>query len=106
MFDRGDVVWCEDPDDPGFGRRPVCVLTRSVVIPYLTSVIVVPATRTIRDIPTEVELDEEDGMPERCVLTLDNLTSVPTDTLGSHITSLSAARLRQVCRAVGIAVDC
>ena len=52
-MNRGEVWWLEHPDA---GRRPVCVLTRQAAIPVLTSVLVAPATRTIRDIPTELRL--------------------------------------------------
>ena len=60
-MNRGEVWWVEHPEA---GRRPACVLTRQAAIPVLTSVLVAPATRTIRDIPTEVTLTRDDGMPE------------------------------------------
>ena len=100
---RGEVWWVEAPD---VGRRPGCVLTRGAAIPVLRSVLVAPATRTIRGIPTEVPLDEEDGMPEDCVLSMDNVTVVPKAMLTERITTLSPQRLEEVCRALAIATGC
>ena len=48
------------------GRRPFLILARDEAIPVLNQVLAVPATRTIRRIPTEVELDSSDGMPAPC----------------------------------------
>jgi len=61
---------------PAAGRRPALVLTRTVAVPVLNRVVVAPATRTVRGIPTEVALDRGDGMPEACALSMDNLTVV------------------------------
>ena len=82
------------------------VLTRTAAIAVLNRVIVAPATRTIRDLPTEVRLDRGDGMPETCALSLDNLTIVAKSALGDLICTLGPDRLSQVCTALGAAVDC
>jgi mRNA interferase MazF len=100
---RGEVRWVEVP---GAGRRPALVLTRDVAIPLLNRVLVAPATRTVRRIPTEVFLDEQDGMPAPCVLSLDNVTVVPRAALGSRITMLSGRRMAEVCAALEAAVGC
>jgi mRNA interferase MazF len=70
---RGEVWWYEDPRA---GRRPYLVLIRDAATPVLNQVLAAPATRTIRGIPTEVVLDETDGMPTECTLTLDNVTVI------------------------------
>jgi mRNA interferase MazF len=95
--------WVEHPDA---GRRPFLVLTRQAAIPVLNAVLAVPATRTIRQIPTEVVLDQGDGMPEECALSLDNLTLVPKELFGARITRLSAERMSEVCRALALASGC
>jgi len=100
---RSEVWWVEDPDA---GRRPFLVLTRQAAIPVLNALLAVPATRTIRQIPTEVVLDAQDGMPEECALTLDNLTLVPKELFRSRITRLSVERMREVCRALALASGC
>ena len=81
--------WVEHPDA---GRRPFLILTRQAAIPILSSVLGVPATRTIRQIPTEVVLDRADGMPEECALSLDNLTTVPKELFRDRITRQSKDR--------------
>jgi mRNA interferase MazF len=100
---RGEVWWTEDP---GSGRRPFLILTRQAAIPVLHAVLAVPATRTIRRIPTEVVLDEDDGMPERCALSLDNLAVVPMEFFRERITRLSLQRMSEVCRALSVATAC
>ena len=72
----------------------------------LNALLAVPATRTIREIPTEVVLDAAEGMPVECSLSLDNLTLVPKELFHSRITRLSVERMSEVCRALGLASGC
>ncbi|MEX2105405.1 MAG: type II toxin-antitoxin system PemK/MazF family toxin [Solirubrobacterales bacterium] len=103
MVKRGDVCWAELPET---GRRPVLVLTRSEAIPVLRQVLVAPLTRTIRDIPTELRLGRDDGMPEECVVSFDNVQQAAKILLGEPIASLSGARMHEACRALAIATGC
>jgi mRNA interferase MazF len=100
---RGEVWWVEHPDA---GRLPACVITRQAAIPVLTSVLVAPATRTVRGIPTEVALGRADGMPDECALSFDNLTTVPKASLTARITALPEARLGELCAALRVATGC
>jgi mRNA interferase MazF len=100
---RGEVWWVEHPEA---GRRPACVLTRQAAIPVLNSVLVAPATRTVRGIPTEVALTRADGMPDDCVLSFDNLTTVPKTLLTTRIASVPEARLPELCGALRVATGC
>ena len=90
---RGEVRWYtfKAPDK----RRPVAILTRDSAIGFLTHLTVAPITTSIRDIPSEVFLSEEDGLPENCVMTLDNVQTVPKGSIGARITTLSAERLAE-----------
>ncbi len=45
-------------------------------------------------------------MPVRCVLTVDNVTTVDQAHLTRRITLLSASRLDEVCDALAFALDC
>jgi mRNA interferase MazF len=72
----------------------------------LNTVLAVPATRTLRAIPTEVVLDHADGMPETCCLSLDNLTTMAQEFFRERITRLSIDRMHEVCRALSIATGC
>jgi mRNA interferase MazF len=100
---RGDVWYLEHPE---WGRRPVLVLTRDAAIPVLKRVTVASISRTIRGIPTEVSLDEDDGMPTRCAVSLDNVGEAWKAMLTQHVTALGPERMQQVCRALNIAVGC
>lgn len=103
MVNRGDVCWVELPDEK---RRPALVLTRAAAIPVLRKVTVAYLTRTIRGIPTEVRLSVEEGMPDECVASLDNVRTVSQAMLGDPIATLSGARMHQVCKALAIATGC
>ena len=81
-------------------------MTRSAAIPVLNRVVTVPTTRTIRGIPTEVLLGPEDGMRDHCVLSFDNIVTLPKAVLTDRICVLGAARLHQACRAWTDVVDC
>jgi len=100
---RGEVWWVEHPEA---GRRPACVVTRQAAIPVLSSVLVAPATRTVRGIPTEVVLTREDGMPADCVLSLDSITTVPRALLTRRITTLADSKMDEMCGALRAATGC
>ena len=62
-IDRGDIrLYQFAPPDK---KRPMLVLTRESAIRYLPTVTVAPVTSTIRGVPSEVALDETDGMKAR-----------------------------------------
>jgi mRNA interferase MazF len=63
-------------------------------------------TRTIREIPTEVRLNKDDGLPAECVVNLDNIRQVPRVLLDEPITSLVGERMHAVCCALAIANGC
>jgi mRNA interferase MazF len=97
------VWWAESPNDK---RRPFLIMTRQAAIPILHSVLAVPATRHIRLIPTEVSLDEDDGMPGPCALSLDNVVTMPKAYLVDRICRLGLRRMSEVCRALSVAAGC
>lgn len=103
MVARGEVWWHEAPDEK---PRPYLVLTRDEVIPVVGQVLAVPATRTMRHIPSEVRLDTSDGMPSECVLSLDNMTLVRQYLLVERICVLGPHRMREVCDALAFATAC
>jgi mRNA interferase MazF len=98
---RGEIRWYTFrlPDK----RRPVLILTRDEVIDRLNEIIVVPATRTIRSLRTEVELTPGDGMPVACALNFDHVSLAQRDRLGSVICTLPNSRWPDVQRALIIA---
>jgi mRNA interferase MazF len=52
------------------------ILTRSAAITDLTWITIAPVTTTIRNLPSEVWLDESDGMSEIRAVNLDNIQTV------------------------------
>ena len=99
---RGEIRWYkfQQPDK----KRPVLILTRETIIEYLNEVTVAPITSTIRLIPTEVVLTEEDGVPQPCAINCDHLQTVSKGKLGSVITTLSADKMKMVGPAVRFAL--
>ena len=101
---RGEVWWCELPD---VNRRPVVVLSRDAAIPRLRRTLVAPCTTTIRGLASEVVLEPaDDPVPRRCAVNLDSVESVSVGTLVDRFGRLSDERMREVCHALQVAIDC
>ena len=101
---RGEVWWCELPE---IGRRPVVVLSRNAAIPRLRRTLVAPCTTTVRGLPSEVLLDpSDDPIPRPSAINLDSVESVAIAVLVERIGQLADVRMREVCAALEVAVDC
>ncbi len=81
-------------------------LTRGSAIRYLSKVTVAPVTSSIRDVPSEVLLDIDDGMRQPCVVNLHNLVTVHKSGLGRRLAQLSTRRMDEVCAALAFALEC
>ncbi len=99
---RGEIRWYKflPPDK----RRPVVILTRDSVLAYLGEVTVAPITTTVRDIPSEVLLGLDDGMPHECAINCDHIQTVSKGKIGTLITTLSRNKLRELAEAVSFAL--
>jgi mRNA interferase MazF len=101
---RGELWWCELAD---IGRRPVVVLSRDAAIPRLGRAMVAPCTTTVRGLPSEVLLEPgDDPIPRTSAINLDLVESVAIAVLVERLGRLSDARMREVCAALEVAVDC
>ena len=101
---RGELWWCELPE---IGRRPVVVLSRDAAIPRLRRAVVAPCTTTIRGLPSEVVLEPgDDPVPQRSAVNLDSVESVSVGVLVQRLGTLSGDRMRELCRALAVAVSC
>ena len=100
---HGEVRWYKFPLPDK--KRPVLILTRDSVLEYLDEVTIAPITSTIRDIPSEVFLSKDDGMPRACAVNCDHLQTVPKGKIGSLITSLSSKTMADVGRAICFALN-
>lgn len=101
---RGEVWWCELAE---IGRRPVAVLSRDAAIPRLRRALVAPCTTTIRGLGSEVVLEPgSDPIPRRSAVNLDLMESVSVAVLVSRLGRLGDTRMREICEALEVAVDC
>ena len=100
---RGEVWWAQLP--PPAGRRPVVLLSRDSAYRVRSAVTVAPVTRTMRNIPVEVILDQQDGLPTRCIVNADNITTIPKSLLTQRIAVLSAQRIQQIDDAIRFALS-
>ena len=87
-------------------KRPALVLTRNSAIAYLSTVTVAPVTSTIRGVPSEVVLNEEDGMKSPCAVNLHNAITVSQQRMGKRVAQLSSARMNEVCAALRFSLGC
>ena len=96
-------IWWADLPRPA-GRRPVLLLSRNDSYSYLNKFIAAEITTTIRNIPVEVMLGQNDGVSNRCVVNCDNLRTISKDVLHERIGRLRPGRISEVKRAVGYAL--
>ena len=100
---RGEVWWSQLPAP--IGQRPVVLLSRDSAYRVRVAVTVAPITRTIRNIPVEVALDESDGLPSRCVANLDDIATIPETLIKRRIAVLSVEKMQEVEAAIRFALD-
>jgi mRNA interferase MazF len=100
---RGEIRWYKfkAPDK----KRPVLILTRNSILAYLGEITIAPITSTVRDIPSEVFLYKNEGMPRDCAINLDHIQTVSKGKIGSLITRLSSEKLQQVREAILFGLD-
>jgi mRNA interferase MazF len=98
---QGEIWWAEVETM----RRPVLVVSRSEAVAVLTGIVVAPLTRTIRGIASEVRLGPDEGLPEDCVASFDNLQRVRRSNL-TEIAGDLGLRRGEVCRALEAMADC
>jgi len=85
----------------------VLVLSRDAAISRLGRALVAPCTTTIRALPSEVVLEPgEDPVPQRCAVNLDSVENISLATLVARLGRLADVRMREVCKALAVAVDC
>lgn len=72
--------------------RPALIITREGIIEVLSAVTVIPITRTIREIPTELKLGVANGLKEPCVATCDNLQTIRKEIVGQWVGTLEPSR--------------
>jgi mRNA interferase MazF len=99
---RGEVWWAAAPG----GDRPVLVLTRDPVADRIGAVVVVACTRTVRGVTSELALGVDDGLPEPCVASFDNIHTLRRNKFRTRICRLSDARMDEACQVLNLALGC
>ncbi len=101
---RGDVRRYQfAPPDK---KRRVVILTRDSALRYLSTATVAPDTSSLRAVPSEVALNEADGMKGPCVVNLYNLVTVSKLRSGKRVARLTPGRMREICSALGFSLGC
>lgn len=95
---RGEIRWYTFPIPDK--RRPVLILSRDEIIDRLNELIVVPVTRTIRGLSTEVVLTPDDGLPVTCALNFDHISLAQRTRIAGLICRLPDERWPEVQRAL------
>jgi mRNA interferase MazF len=85
--------------------RPVLLLTREFVRPYLSTVTVAPITTTIRGLSSEVPVDAANGLSGPSVVSCDNLATIPVEALGEQIGVLLEHQESTLSEAIRAAFD-
>ncbi len=85
--------------------RPVLILTRELVRPYLNRVTVAPITSTILGLSTEVPVGSANGLDHGCVVSCDNIVTVPKAALGRHVGYLLPTQEAELAKAIRAAFD-
>ena len=100
---RGEVWWAELPSP--IGKRPVVLISRDEAYTVRNAVTVAELTTTIRNIPVEVQLGPEDGVPKRCVANLDTIITIRKELLKERIVLLSSEKMQEINSAIRFALD-
>jgi mRNA interferase MazF len=85
--------------------RPVLILTRELVRPYLSTVTVAPITTTIRGLSSEVPVDRANGLSGPSVVSCDDLATIPVEALGEQIGVLLDHQESKLSEAIQAAFD-
>jgi mRNA interferase MazF len=98
---QGEIWWTETEDK----RRPVLVVTRSEAVEVLAGIVVAPISRTVRGIPTEIHLTQDEGLDVECAASFDNLQPVLRSALTERVGALGV-RSEEICGALRALADC
>ncbi len=98
---QGEIWWAETEHK----RRPVLVVTRSEAVEVLTGIVIAPISRTVRSIPTEIHLSQDEGLGIECAASFDNLQPILRSALTERVGALGPRR-EEICGALRALADC
>lgn len=99
---RGEVWWADLPSP--IGRRPVVLVSRDEAYLVRNLVTVAEITTVIRNIPVEVKLGPDEGLPKSCVANLDTIITIRKDLLKKRISLLKPDKILQLNSALKFAL--
>lgn len=102
-MERGEV-WLADLPPPA-GQRPVVILTRSNVIPYLTKVVIAEITTQGKGYPTQIDIGQAANLPRPSWVSAESLHTIPKTRLVRYVGTLGPELLDPVSKAVVFALD-
>lgn len=100
---RGEI-WFADAGHAG--DRPVLVLTRDPVADRIGAIVVANLTTTIRGLTSELRLGPADGLKRECVVSFDNIHTLPRSSFRRRVAVLSPSRLDEACDRLADALGC
>ncbi len=99
---RGEIWWANLPAPAG--PRPVVLLSRDSAYTVRQLIIVAPVTTQIRNIPSEVTLGPNDGLPKSCVANLDTITTIHINRLAERVAQLDEDKRQAIDNALRYAL--
>lgn len=82
------------------------VLTCDPVADRIDAVVVAHLTTTIRGLTSELMLGAADGLKMDCVVSFDNIHTVPKSSFRRRVAVLNKARLDEACERLANALGC
>jgi len=99
---RGEIYWVRFPRPAG--TRPAVLVSRDEAYSVRTRVTVVPVSRTVRGIPTEVRLGPVDGLPKAGAANADEIVTIPRDLVDRRLAMMSRTKLAELDEAIRFAL--
>ncbi len=99
---RGEVWWAELPKP--IGRRPVVLLSRDEAYKVRNAVTVAEVMTNIRNIPVEVLLSKEEGLPKSCVVNCDTIVTIRKALIKERIVLLRQEKIDAINSAIKFAL--
>ena len=87
------------------GKRPVLILTRSGVLPYLHKVVVAEITTQGKGYPTQISIGQPGHLPKHSFVSAESLHTLPKERLRRYLGELPKDVLQPVSQAIVFALD-
>jgi mRNA interferase MazF len=81
-------------------------VSRDRAIQVMPQVLVVPITTTVRDVPSELSVGSDEGLPLSSVANFDNMRVIPKSMLVRRLGALGVTRNHEICAVASAVLDC